>query len=241
MFSYKMKKVFVLYYIRMDLTLIIIFILVVIILYFVFNKVTSGDGITGLLDATKKVFIPNKDMGITTDDKKITDYSFSIWTYLNNWSYNYGQQKTIFKKEGLEVFYAPTQNDLVVKIDTFDPADSQMNTVEFECAVSNIPIQKWIHTVVSIHGKTIDIYINGKLVKTCVMQNVPKYKQGTGVEMTSNGGFAGYTSKFKYVNNVVDPQTVWSMYKKGWNESNILSPTSYDVDLVVSKNGEVVF
>ena len=81
----------------MDFTFIIVFILVVIILYFVFNTITRAEGITGLLDATQTVNIPNKDMGIVKDDKKITNYSFSIWTYLNSWNYNYGKPKTIFK------------------------------------------------------------------------------------------------------------------------------------------------
>jgi hypothetical protein len=226
----------------MDFNLIIIFILVVIILYFIFNRITRPDGLTGILDAQKSNFISNDDAGIAKDNKKLTNYSFSIWTYVNDWNYNYGTKKSIFQKEGLEVYYASTQNDLIVKIDTYDPSDVDMNTVPFECGISNIPIQKWVNVIVSLHGKTIDTYINGKLVKTCVMQNVPKYMEGQGITMTGNGGFSGYTSKLKYINDSTDPQTAWNIYKKGWSESNILSVNSgYDVDLVVTKNGEVIY
>lgn len=226
----------------MDINLIIIFILVVIILYFIFNRITKPDGLTGVLDAKTSRFISNETAGISKDNKKVTNYSYSIWTYVNDWNYNYGKKKVVFEKEGLEVFYAPTQNDLIVNVDTYDPSDVDMTTVAFECGISNLPIQKWINIIVSLHGKTIDVYINGKLVKTCVMKNVPKYIQGSGITLTNNGGFSGYTSKFQYTNDSTDPQEAWNTYRKGWSESNILSINSgYDVDLVVTKNGEVVY
>lgn len=226
----------------MDYKLILIFILVVIILYFIFSKITRGDGITGILDAKEKTFISNGDMGIKDDDENVLNYSYSIWTYINDWNYNYGSKKPIFQKEGLEVFFAPTQNDLIFKIATYDPSDNNMIIIPFECGVSNIPIQKWVNIIVSVYNKSLDIYINGKLVKTCVMTNVPKYFKGTGVTLTNNNGFSGYTSKFKYISEPMDPQEAWNIYKKGWGESNILSINSgYEVDVVVTKNGEVIY
>ena len=225
----------------MDFKLIMIFILVVVILYFIFNRFYGrGHGLTGILDAKIKTFISNNDMNIKDDDVDLVNYSYSIWSYVVDWNYNYGSKKPIFQKEGLEVFYAPNQNDLVVKIDTYDPADATMSTVSFECGVSNIPIQKWTNIIVSVNGKSIDIYINGKLVKTCVTANVPKNSKGTGIILTDNNGYSGYTSRFKYISSTMDPKSAWDIYKKGWDESNIFS-LGYDVDVVVSKDGKVIF
>lgn len=226
----------------MDFTMIIIFILVVVILYFVVSKLTRASGLTGTLDAKNSHTLTNKELGIVDENQSFVNSSFSIWTYINDWNYNYGKKKMIFQREGLEVFFSPNQNDLIVKMDTYDPADSTKKTVAFECGVLNIPIQKWMNIIVGIHSKTIDIYINGKLVKTCVMSNVPQSLNGSGITLTGNGGFSGYTSKFNYMSELIDPQTAWNIYRKGWSESNILSVNSgYDVDLVITKDGKVVY
>jgi hypothetical protein len=224
----------------MSVQLVLIFILVIIILYFIVGKFASSEGITGILDAKTITFVANKDMGINDEDVDSVNYSYSIWTYVNDWNYKYGQRKSIFQRKGLEVFFSPTQNDIIVKVDTYDPADNDMNTIPYECGISNIPIQKWINIIVSVQGKSIDIYVNGKLVKTCVMTNVPKSLQGDGVNLSMNNGFSGYTSKFFYMNQTVNPQKAWNIYKAGWGKRGIFNLTTYDVDVVVTKNGEVV-
>jgi len=226
----------------MDINLILIFILVVVILYVILKVVTRPDGVTGLLDAKIPVIVSNNDMSIYENDEDIYNHSYSIWTYIKDWTYNYGAKKMIFEKEGLEVFFTPTQNDLSVKVSTYDQSDAEMTTIPFECGISNIPVQKWINIIVSLNNKNMDIYINGKLAKTCVMSNVRQSFTSNGITLTNNNGFSGYTSKFNYLKQPIDPQTAWNIYKKGWDESNILSLNfGYDVDVVVTKNGESVF
>ena len=39
------------------------------------------------------------------------------------------------------------------------------------CTIPNIPIQNWVSIIVSLNGRDMDTYINGKLVKTCVLDN----------------------------------------------------------------------
>ena len=99
----------------MSIQLVIIFILVIVILYFVINKTMASEGITGILDAKLATFVANKDMGINEDDIDSANYSYSIWTYVNDWNYKYGQRKSIFHRKGLEVLFSPTQNYIIVK------------------------------------------------------------------------------------------------------------------------------
>lgn len=221
----------------MDYKIILIFILTVIILYFIFNSVTRGDGITGTLDAKEHEVISNKAMKIDDSGVDVKNYSYSIWTYISDWNYKYGKKKMIISKEGLEIFFSPTQNDLIVEVSTFDPDDASMETTTFECGVSNIPVQKWVHIVVSIYGKNMDIYMNGKLVKTCVMRNIPKEYESKGLSLTADGGFSGYTAKFNFLPQTMDPQTVWDTYSKGWGDRRLLNFSSaYNVDFKVNKN-----
>jgi hypothetical protein len=87
------------------------------------------------------------------------------------------------------------------------------------CQVTNVPIQKWVNLLISTYGRTLDVYLDGKLVKTCIMPGVPKINSSANVYLTPEGGFYGWTSKFQYFPNSTDPQTAWNIYQAGYGDS----------------------
>jgi hypothetical protein len=87
------------------------------------------------------------------------------------------------------------------------------------CLIENIPIQKWVNVVVSLYGLTLDVYLDGKLVRTCVMPGVPQISNSTDIKVTSNGGFSGWTANFKYWPDASNPQEVYNIYKSGFGGS----------------------
>jgi hypothetical protein len=93
------------------------------------------------------------------------------------------------------------------------------NTMIHRCAVANIPIQKWVNLLVSVYGRSMDIYIDGKLVRTCVLPGVANIDSNAPVYITPNGGFSGWTSTFQYFANATDPQTAWNIYEAGYGSS----------------------
>jgi hypothetical protein len=85
------------------------------------------------------------------------------------------------------------------------------------CTVKNVPIQKWVNVIVSFNNRTLDIYMNGKLVKTCYMENVPQSFASDDVVISPTGKtFSGMTSKFKFWNTSMDPQKAWYTYSDGF-------------------------
>ena len=85
------------------------------------------------------------------------------------------------------------------------------------CTVRNIPIQKWVNIIISFNGTTLDVYMNGKLVKTCIMKNPVQISGDSDVIITpSNSTFSGQTSKFKFWNTPMDPQRAWYTYSDGY-------------------------
>jgi hypothetical protein len=85
------------------------------------------------------------------------------------------------------------------------------------CMIENIPIQKWANVIVSLYGRTLDIYLDGKLVKTCVVPGVPtKVDNSKDVEITPEGGFSGWTTYIKYWPNASNPQEAYNIYKDGF-------------------------
>jgi hypothetical protein len=85
--------------------------------------------------------------------------------------------------------------------------------------VANVPIQKWVNVLISTYGRSLDIYIDGKLVRTCVLPGVARIESSTPVYITPNGGFAGWTAKFQYWPESCDPQKAWNIYKAGYGAS----------------------
>ena len=93
------------------------------------------------------------------------------------------------------------------------------NFIIHNCPVANVPIQRWCNLFVSVYGRTLDLYLDGKLVRTCVLPGVAKIDANAPVYVTPNGGFSGWTSRFQYWPDSSDPQRAWNIYKAGYGGS----------------------
>ena len=93
-----------------------------------------------------------------------------------------------------------------------------MNAVKKErpCDLVNIPVQRWMHVAVVMINKTIDIYLNGKLTRSCTLENVPKMNKGY-VHICQNGGFSGKLCDLFYFNQAYSPGKIYSIYNSGPN------------------------
>lgn len=78
--------------------------------------------------------------------------------------------------------------------------------------VKNIEIQKWNHLLITVFGKTLDIYINGKIAKSTALPGITNVNSFSNAYVTPNGGFSGWTDKFLYLPRSVDSQEAWSIY-----------------------------
>ena len=53
----------------------------------------------------------------------------------------------------------------------------------------NVPLQKWVNLIISLYGRTLDVYIDGKLVRTCVLPGVAQVNPDADILVTPMGGF----------------------------------------------------
>ena len=67
-----------------------------------------------------------------------------------------------------------------------------------------------------MNSRSLDIYLDGELVKTCVLPGVPIVNKDANISLTPGGGFDGFTSKFQYVPEPVNPQEAYNIYKAGY-------------------------
>tara|TARA_Y100000389_G_C17250150_1_gene407672 strand:+ start:94 stop:480 length:387 start_codon:yes stop_codon:yes gene_type:complete len=90
-----------------------------------------------------------------------------------------------------------------------------------KCTVRNFPLQKWVNLTVSLYGRTLDVYMDGKLVRTCILPGAAKSGTGGSIVVTPGNGFDGWTSQTKYWPDATNPQQAYSIYKDGYGGSII--------------------
>lgn len=214
------------------LGIVIFFILLVYILSKIFN---NSKTLSKMSSATSNIVIPASSL----PNSGSINYSYSIWIYVDDWSYRYGEEKYIFLRGTMGSLFipsltlSPTDNNAIVTISTDD-------SETFECTIPNIPLQKWTNITISLNNKSLDSYVNGKLVKTCVLPAVSTINTEASVSLTPEGGFSGQTSRFQYWSTPITPQQAWNVYKKGPG-GNIFSNlfNQYKIQLNFVKGSQV--
>ena len=101
----------------------------------------------------------------------------------------------------------PNSNSLHARITTYAAANEG-------CDVKNIPLQKWVHIGYVLNNRTVDLYLNGKLERSCVLRGVPKLNEDK-VHFGLNGGFFGKLSNVVYYRKALNPDQIYSIYSGG--------------------------
>jgi hypothetical protein len=193
-------------------------------------------------------------------DVPSSNFAYSVWFYVNDWNYRYGESKVIFGRMGAKsgskggsikgisgldpcpaVVLGAVENNISVSLGCYpgvdqEPTTSGGNTVVHTCNLANVPIQKWVNLVISVYGRTMDLYIDGKLVRTCLLPGVASVNNNADIHVTPAGGFDGWTSKLQYYPNSLNPQEVWNIYTQGYSSwSSMFS--SYQIQVSLVENG----
>ena len=232
------------------LTTILFILLILVIRSYIINK----NILTKLSNATVQQTVAASSLG--TNNIGSSNFAFSIWFYISNWNYRYGEPKVIFgrmnsassatnadtgvsgKDPSPLVSLGAITNDLDIALTVYpDTNNNEKSTVIF-CPIPNIPIQQWVNLTISVYGRTLDTYLNGKLVKTCILPGVANVSQTANVYVTPNGGFEGSTTKLAYYNNSLNPEQAWNIYKQGYGNgilSNLFG--KYQLNLSITQNG----
>lgn len=190
--------------------------------------------IKGMKDAKKMVVIPQNPAAKhaipvkrSVDQPTGSEFTYSTWIYIDDLEYLRGQYRHIFHKgnDTIEfngdrigmnfpnnapgLYIHPNKNALVVVMNTFKNIDE---TVE----IDSIPLNKWIHVLIRLEGRSLDIYVNGNIAKRHELSDVPKQNYGD-IYVNMNGGFSGLISDLRYFNYGLSPEEIMNVSNKGPN------------------------
>lgn len=245
---------------------ILLIILVILILYIIISYFLSDKSAltTIMMNGEVMSTINSTSLQYDSTGNTSSNFTYSVWFYINDWNYKFGEKKVLFGRmtdigtsqsnsiDGINgvdpcplVAFDSIENNITTYITCFPPASTSSNVQEPSvvktCNVSNIPIQKWVHLLISVYGRSLDTYLDGKLVNTCLLPGVAKINKNAPIYITPNGGFSGWTSSFRYYPNALNPQEVWNIYSKGYGSNNSFFGSifsKYQLQLSILSNGQ---
>lgn len=186
----------------------------------------SGDKTPAPVDGKTRTVIPSGDAPSTGG----ADWGLQYWMYISDWNYKFGSDKDVVKRivpnnsnvTAPRIFLSASDNTLNVRISVF-PVDGQAGAANptssstgdyFDCSVENVPLQSWFAVSVTCFQRNLDIYINGRLVKSCVLPGVPKPAVGD-IIIGDSTGFSGSVCNLHWYNSMLSPQDTKSFHAKG--------------------------
>ena len=221
----------------MDFKKILFGAVIVIIIYIFYNTVFADkrkNDLVNMHNGLNNLFTVNSEK---LSVSKSSDYTYSFWIYINDYSVLYGSKKVLLKRSETigsgaekvervfpEISLGENQNDMHFKISLGDGSENKTHDI----VVNNIPLQKWNHVIMTKSGNTVDIYLDGKLVKTNILPETASAIVDKDILITpkidddaSEYGFAGYLSKVNYYPNAINTREAYNMYKDGYGSGMI--------------------
>ena len=171
------------------------------------------------------------------------EYSINTWIYINDYSINRGQNKHVLSLGGntfstLALFLGPYNNSLSVRVQTNSlpstgnqdnlsakSLTSMFTTLQTEssllnpnkpCDINTIDIQKWVQVSIVLNNKTCDVYMDGKLARSCILPSFYRVdKVNMKLTICDHKGFGGFISNTSAYNYALNPEQVWRLYMSG--------------------------
>lgn len=186
----------------------------------------SGDKTPAPVDGKTRTVIPSGD-ALSTGG---ADWGLQYWMYISDWNYKFGSEKDVVKRiapnnpsiAAPRVSLSAADNTLNVRVSVF-PTDGSAGAAtpeasstgdSFVCSVENVPLQSWFSVSVTCFQRNLDVYINGRLVKSCVLSGVPKPAVGD-IIIGDNGGFSGSVCNLNWYNSMLAPEDAKNFHAKG--------------------------
>ena len=191
------------------------------------GSVTPAAGVT----TNTSMVIPGSSIPISVGTNG-GNYGVQWWMFVQDWNYRFGQEKQVLTRGGdgalnPYVYLDAVENTMNVKINLMSgAAGSGGSSVpspvgltgstddSFVCKVKNVPLQSWFCISLSLSSRNLDIYLNGMLVRSCLLPAVPVAPGGDATVM-GNGGFSGNLAALNFYAGALNPNMAMAFYKAG--------------------------
>jgi hypothetical protein len=173
-------------------------------------------------------------------------YTLSLWMYINSYEYRAGRPKRVFTIADSKVGHRalavgilyPSEPKMMIRFATSKPpgtdytnfdtlnqylsgariASPDSNPIELpSCDVHEVDLQRWINLTISVNGRIVDVYMDGKLTRSCVLSDLPLAGNDGTQQITFGGpdGFSGYFGTVQFSGSALSPDKIYGLYQAG--------------------------
>ncbi len=175
------------------------------------------------------------------------DFAISTWIYISSYSaVNGGKVKPIFyvsdagltSNHLLMAALYPNENKMMIRAYTGTGTSSEAETdytlitnyttlvggssiptssTMPQCDIQNVDMQRWINITVAVSGRIMDVYLDGKLTRSCILPGTIRASDNgvQSIVMVPNSGFKGYFSRLRFYNKSPTPDQIYANYQAG--------------------------
>lgn len=246
------------------LTTIIFVVIACVILYVVYTYLYPSDDpsyvqfLQGETDARKPITLAKN--GVTPSIFTGGDFTLSFWIYIDDWNYKNNRYKLLFNiapEQGDSILVGmltPLQNNMIVRANSGTPVDPVLKDTARKnllsgaagpmenkmCDTKDIPLQRWTCVTIVSSGRTLDVYNDGKLQRSCILSNnldIP-IRQKLRLHL---GEFGGRYSSVQMWNQQITPDVIYGIYMMGPTQTqhNIFTDISKFLGINVTFTGSV--
>lgn len=200
----------------------VILVIIVYILYKVIDE--KGRTISGKKDLNKGASAVNVK---NTGKADSTRYYIGAWLYVNKVT----SDTNIFKiNQGVDDFLTLqlTRSAVLKYIAKTDTGNAT------HVIMDNFPLQKWVYVVISVDNTVVDLYIDGKLIRSHKVDDIKQIDENSDIIF---GRLDAFIAKMEREPKPMDPSYAWSKYMEG-NGGNYFSRmlANYGGTLTLTKN-----
>jgi hypothetical protein len=217
----------------MDLSLVILGIVLIFVLYYFLNK-------SGTTVLSNKLDLSSKQTSIPIDkipDPTSRKYSYEMWMYVFNFQ---GSEEYIISRAssgtGKNIGVKLEKSSPTLKMDYTATGTGTPSTTKSITITDNFPLQTWVHLILSVDDKYVDIYMNGKLIKSVQDANIDTPSATSPIDY---GITNCYLAKLSRTSMATDPQTAWNNYSAGNGENPMAKYlSSFGLSMTLQKNSQ---
>lgn len=198
----------------MNSKLVLAVVVILLLLYVIFKALTTNYTSLGSMQKWGSATILQ---GSNLPSSFKANSAISIWFYIKKWVD--GTKVIVFKKVDNILFNVEFKTGTnTIRI---FPTSGQSNP-DLDCEISDFPLQKWVNLIVSFNGSAMDVYVDGKLVKSCVVNLGSKLNETDTIvlgDSTKNQDDIGFITNVKLKASPIAPQEAWDIYSQGFGGS----------------------
>lgn len=217
----------------MNYTLVILGIILILVIYILYKVISEkGKVVTNKVDLNESNGTISYDRLTSPNSKR---YCFSLWVYIGT-----------PPDSPTTLFHVKNQDDTAkshFKLEITTSATLQyslyeeggVNAITKEIT-TNFPMQRWVYLIFSLDNKVVDLYMDGKMIKS---HQINEELQGTDETYRVSYGenYDAFLAKFERLPAPMDPALAWNKYMQG-NGGNYFSRlfSSYGATFTLKKD-----